>query len=49
MAFEFEAPKAGLGTTMSHMKQNLPHTFPKKIENTLKGHGIAIAKFQEIP
>jgi hypothetical protein len=49
MAFGFGAPKAGFGTTMSHMKQNLTHIFRKKIENTLKGHGIAIAKFQEIP
>ena len=49
MAFELGVSKAGFRITMSHLRQNLFQTSQKNSTILLKGHGIAIAKFQEIP
>jgi hypothetical protein len=46
MTFEFGAPKAGFGTTMSHMKQNLAHTFRKKSRTYLRVIELQLQSFR---
>ena len=46
MAFEFGAPKAGFWTTMSHMKQNLAHTFQKKLRTHLRVMELQLQSFR---
>ena len=46
MGFEFGAPKAGFGTTMSHMKQNLAHTFRKKSRTHLRVMELQLQSFR---
>jgi hypothetical protein len=46
MAFEFGAPKAVFRTIMSHMKQNLAHTFQKKLRTHLRVIELQLKHFR---